>query len=139
MKVICDQCRKRIGDRELAYFSNPEKQLDFCSAKCHSGWKEWIEVLGEKWKKGDFNKFKEWKNQDFSPKETQQWLNKGLNKGNANFAKFLLDKGYTLDTFPNDSQLNELKEEYFASANDWSIIHEDFAKENSYYKKKKIK
>jgi hypothetical protein len=37
--VYCDQCRKDIGDEKLAYFSDIEKNLDFCSEECYSEWK----------------------------------------------------------------------------------------------------
>jgi len=36
--VYCDQCKKDIGDDKLTYFSEPEKDLDFCSEDCHSEW-----------------------------------------------------------------------------------------------------
>jgi len=76
---------------------------------------------------GDYDKAKQWKDQGFGAEEVQQWLNKGLNKNSANLAKFLLNKGYTSTSFPNDGQLTELKEEYLKDTNDWSVIHEDFA------------
>ena len=36
--VICDQCKKNIGEDKLAYFSDIEKNLDFCSEECYSIW-----------------------------------------------------------------------------------------------------
>ncbi|CFW93004.1 protein of unknown function (TRASH domain) [endosymbiont DhMRE of Dentiscutata heterogama] len=37
--TFCDQCHKHIENRKLAYFSDLEKDLDFCSEKCHSQFK----------------------------------------------------------------------------------------------------
>jgi len=32
--LICDHCNKQIGDYINAYFSDREKDLDFCSETC---------------------------------------------------------------------------------------------------------
>lgn len=46
--VYCDQCEKHIGDEKLTWFSDAEKDLDFCSEDCYSKWvrgcnaQEWI-------------------------------------------------------------------------------------------------
>jgi hypothetical protein len=36
--LTCDLCNKRIGDCTNAYFSDREKDLDFCSESCCSAW-----------------------------------------------------------------------------------------------------
>lgn len=36
--LICDCCNKQIGDYSNAYFSDREKNLDFCSEDCHLAW-----------------------------------------------------------------------------------------------------
>ena len=38
----------------------------------------------------------------------------------------MLDKGFTHSTFPDNSKLNELKEEYLKNVDDWSVVHETF-------------
>ena len=61
-KVYCDQCNKRIENRELAWFSSTERDLDFCSKNCYSTWTNednWKDIhegfgdndWGEWWKK----------------------------------------------------------------------------------------
>ncbi|RHZ36713.1 protein kinase domain-containing protein [endosymbiont GvMRE of Glomus versiforme] len=77
----------------------------------------------------DYKMAEEWKDQNFTIEEVQQWLNKGLNKNSVHLAKFLLDEGYDLVSFPNDSRLNELKEEYLKNTNDWNFIHPYFTEE----------
>ncbi|MCE8163249.1 MAG: hypothetical protein I3273_02570 [Candidatus Moeniiplasma glomeromycotorum] len=39
-KVCCDQRHKNIGNGKLAWFSDREKDLDFCSEVCYSKFKE---------------------------------------------------------------------------------------------------
>lgn len=91
--------------------------------------KQWI---GIGFKIDEAERVEEWKNQGFALEEVQQWLDKGLNKGNTHFAKFLLDNSYTPSSFSFDdnSQLNEMKGEYLKNNNDWTIIHEDYAKKD---------
>jgi hypothetical protein len=40
LHTFCDQCHKHIRNRKLAYFSDVEKDLDFCSESCHSNHKK---------------------------------------------------------------------------------------------------
>jgi len=45
--VCCDQCEILIGNSRFAYFSDREKDLDFCSSDCYDDWqdKEEIKIL----------------------------------------------------------------------------------------------
>ncbi|RHZ36552.1 hypothetical protein [endosymbiont GvMRE of Glomus versiforme] len=125
-----------------------EQGFDFQQAKewIQAGWdlddsqkaKEWRDQgftaqKSQEWIKVDFDSYdkyliaRKWNILGFTPQQTQEWLKVGLNKENAQFAKFLLNKGYTPNnSFPNEGKLNELKERYLKDTNDWSVIHEKF-------------
>ncbi|KLL02903.1 MAG: hypothetical protein MRECE_38c014 [Mycoplasmataceae bacterium CE_OT135] len=87
---------------------------------------EWIKSGFDSY--DDYQIAKKWREQGFTSQQAQGWLNAGLSKKHgANFAKFLLTKDYTSESFPSDSELEELKEDYVHNSNDWSVIDKNFA------------
>lgn len=76
---------------------------------------------------------KEWKKKDFTLWESEQWIKKGLNLSEAGLASYCRCKGLKL--WKEDWDLDQLRTEYLNNPNwqDWTDIHEDFAKKEYYH------
>ncbi|WP_147411001.1 leucine-rich repeat domain-containing protein [endosymbiont GvMRE of Glomus versiforme] len=120
MKVYCDQCEKQIGERSLAYFSDEEKDLDFCSENCQLEWKSWD------WEDihPNFTPHlqKLWKHHGFTAEEVKKWINKSLTLNDYDFANYLKRNNYNSE---QELNLTGLRKEHQNNL-DWTDIHKNF-------------
>lgn len=120
--VYCDQCEKDIGDDKLAYFSDAEKELDFCSEECYSKWN--IENDWKLWQETIHSSFtselhEDWRDNDFNYQECKRWIKIGLKSNDADFAYWLKNiKGYTtywISNFGDEEVLRERHEKHVSN------------------------
>jgi len=117
--VTCDRCKKTIGDDKLAWFSDANKNWDFCSENCCLKWNEkrnwkdmsknFIEELRKEWKKWEsihpnftFELIGKWKCKGFSYEQCKKWIELGLKIDDYAFVAYLKDK----DCDPQQENLN---------------------------------
>lgn len=106
--IYCNQCDKRIEDEKLTWFSERERNLDFCLEDCFSksypNWKEWKDICSE----FTFKSIIEWESRNFTPKQGQEWIEKGLTPQESAFVAFLRSRSCS----PQQENLN---------LNEWKI------------------
>jgi Leucine-rich repeat (LRR) protein len=107
--LFCDQCRKHIGDYANSYFSDREKDLDFCSEECQLEWNkenwEGIEGLTIELKT-------EWERWGFDQSAIKKWIEFGLDPDDYGFADWLKkQKGIISYDEMNRNGIEKLKEE----------------------------
>lgn len=112
--LICDQCEKHIGDDKLAYFSDAEKDLDFCSEACYTEWNKWKEIhpdftseLQQKWIKNGF-----------THNSVKEWIDIGLSTTDSSFVWWLRNaKKINAEWFLSHGNEQELRKEFSKSVN----------------------
>ena len=88
--VDCDQCGKEIRGEEIAYFSDAEKDLDFCSRKCYlEGKKKWIDIhknFAKEWYNGKTYQ-QEWEEKGLTYQDAKEWIPAGFKPGDCREVK----------------------------------------------------
>lgn len=122
--LICDQCEKHIGEEQNVYFSDRERNLDFCSEKCRLEWKKdntfrWKEIDEGFATLGPFpypypSFYRRayqvsWEEAGFTFEEAKQWIAIGIKFRELSLVEYIKERNLTPAQINN---LEDLRKEY---------------------------